>query len=283
MPPLLGTVHVNTSSLVFGKYTFSPAQAVVTLSPHEVSMAFTEASTCGISILGTLVFFDSEINFDFKPAVAKQPLESALNCLAGRDVRITGTFDLNANISAQGRSGELVKSLEGKVDFSSNNGEIYHYPMLAKIFSVLSVLEIFRGKIPELGGNGFPYHTIVVKGKLHEGKFELEKAYIGGTSLDILAQGEIDLVAKNMDLVVLVAPFSTINWIISHIPLVSSIMGGTLISVPVKVSGDPSNPEVTFLAPSAVGTRLLNLLENILELPVEIISPILPKEKEKQE
>lgn len=280
MPPLLGTIRANSSSLMFGRYNFSPAKSVVTLSPHEVSMAFTEARTCGISVLGTLIFFDSEINFDFKPAAAKQSLESTLNCLAERDVRITGTFDLQADIRSQGKSGTLVKSLEGKVDFSSNEGKIYHYPIIAKIFSVLSVLEIFRGKLPDLGGNGFSYHTIVVKGKLHQGKFELEKAYIGGTSVDIIAQGVVDLAAQKVDLVVLVAPFSTINWIIRHIPLVSSIMGGTLISVPVKVSGDPANPEVTFLAPSAVGTRLLNLLENILELPVEIISPILPKEQE---
>jgi hypothetical protein len=280
MTPLLGTIRVNASSLMFGRYDFSPARSIVTLSPHEVSMAFTEANTCGISILGTLVFFNSEINFDFKPAAVKQPLESTLNCLAGRDVRITGTFDLKANIRSQGKSGTLIKSLEGNVDFTSSEGKIYHYPILAKIFSFLSVLEIFRGKLPELGGNGFSYHTIVVKGKLHQGKFELEKAYIGGTSIDIIAQGEVDMTAQKVDLVVLVAPFSTINWIIRHIPLVSSIMGGTLISVPVKVSGDPSNPDVTFLAPSAVGTRLLNLLENILELPVEIISPILPKEQE---
>ena len=155
--------------------------------------------------------------------------------------------------------------------------------MLAKIFSVLSVLEIFRGRLPELGGNGFPYHTMVIKGHLHQGKFLLEKAYIGGSSLDLIAEGEIDLAARKLDLVVLVAPFSTINWIIRHIPLVGKIMGGTLISVPTKVSGDLDNPDVTFLAPSAVGTRLLDLLENILKLPVEIISPILPKEKEKQE
>ncbi len=283
MPPFLGVVRVNSLSLLFGKYTFSPAKAVVTLSPHQVSMAFTEAKTCGISILGTLAFSGADVNFDFKPASAKQPLESTLDCLAGKDVRITGTFDLSGNIRAQGKSGTLVKSLEGKVDFTSKDGKIYHYPVLAKIFSVLSVLEIFRGRLPELGGNGFPYHAMAVKGKIHEGKFLLEKAYIGGKSLDIIAEGEVDLAAQKLDLVVLVAPFSTINWIIRHIPLVSSIMGGTLVSVPVKVSGDPSNPDVTFLAPSAVGRRLLDLLENILELPVKIIEPILPKDKEKQE
>ncbi|HYA87030.1 MAG TPA: AsmA-like C-terminal domain-containing protein [Nitrospirota bacterium] len=283
LPPLLGTVRVNSSFLLFGRYNFTPVKAVVTLSPHKASMVFTEARTCGISIPGTLIFSGSEIIFDFKPIAAKQPLEPTLTCLPGITARETGTFDLRADIRSHGQSGTLVKSLEGQVDFTSNEGKLYHYPVLAKIFSVLSVLEIFRGKLPEVGGNGFPYHTMVIKGKLREGKFELEEAYIHGTSVDIIAQGQVDLAAQKMDLVVLVAPFSTINWIISHIPLVGSIMGGTLVSVPVKVSGDPSNPDVTYLAPSAVGTRLLNLLENILELPVKIVSPILPKEQEKKE
>jgi hypothetical protein len=51
-----------------------------------------------------------------------------------------------------------------------------------------------------------------------------------------------------------VASFSTINWIIRHITLVGKIMGGALISIQVKVSGDLDNPDVTLLAPSAVGT-----------------------------
>ena len=282
IPPLLGTVRVNSSSLLFGRYNFTPVKAVVTFNPHEVSMAFTEARICGISILGTLAFSGSEISFDFKSTAAKQPLEPTLSCLPGITGRETGTYDLMAEIRSQGQSGTLVKSLEGQVDFTSNEGKIYHYPVLAKIFSGLSVLEIFRGKLPELGGNGFPYHTMVIKGKLHQGKFEVDEAYIRGTSLDIIAQGEVDLAEQKLDLVVLVAPFSTINWVIRHIPLVNSIMSGTLITVPVKVTGDPSNPDVTFLAPSAVGTRLLTLLQNILELPVEIISPLLPKEQEQK-
>ncbi len=283
MPPLLGVVNAHAASLAFGRFIFSPARAVVSLSPHQVNLAFTEAKTCGLSLSGTLGFSGEDIHFDFKPQAAKQPLEPTMDCLAGQDIHVTGTFDLNADILAQGKSGALLPSLEGTIDFASKDGKIYRYPVLAKIFSVLSVLEIFRGKLPELGGNGFPYHTMVVKGRLHQGKFLLEKAYIGGSSLDLIAEGEIDLAARKLDLVVLVSPFSTINWIIRHIPLVGKIMGGTLISVPTKVAGDLDNPDVTFLAPSAVGTRLLDLLKNILKIPVEIISPILPKEKEKKE
>jgi hypothetical protein len=48
------------------------------------------------------------------------------------------------------------------------------------------------------------------------------------------------------------------------------------------VSGDLSDPDVVFLSPTAVGGRVLKLLENVIKLPVTIISPILPKEKEEE-
>jgi hypothetical protein len=123
---------------------------------------------------------------------------------------------------------------------------------------------------------------MALRGDIHKGVFTVEKAYIGGKSIDIIAEGEVDLGKQKVELVVLVAPFSTINWIIRHIPLVGKIMGGTLISIPVRVSGDLKDPDVVFLSPTAVGSRVLRLLENIIKLPVEIISPILPKDKEQK-
>jgi hypothetical protein len=280
-PIIRGMVQFKSSSVTYGRYTFSPVKAIATLGPDGVSAAITEAKVCGIAIPGTLTVSHGDIQMGFKPAVSKQDLDPAMTCLSGADVNMTGTFNLNADISAQGKSGALLSSLEGKVNFRSKNGKIYRYPVLTKIFSLLSVTEIFRGRLPQLGGSGFPYHSMAVQGDLHQGKFTIEKAYIGGSSLDIIAQGDVDIAGKKMDLVVLVAPFSTINWIIRHIPLVGKMMGGTLISIPVKVSGDLADPDVTFLAPSAVGSRILELMKNIVELPVQIISPILPKEKEK--
>jgi hypothetical protein len=123
---------------------------------------------------------------------------------------------------------------------------------------------------------------MAIRGDIHKGVFTLEKAYIGGQSVDIIAEGEIDLGKQKMDLVVLVAPFSSLNWIIRHTPIVGTIMGGTLISIPVRVSGNIADPDVVFLSPTAVGKRILNILENIIKLPVDIVSPLMPKEKEEK-
>jgi hypothetical protein len=282
IPPIRGDLRADSSYVKFGRFTFAPAHAIITVDPDRVNMAFTDTKTCGISIPGSLLISRERISFAFTPAAKKEALGPTINCLTSKDINITGDYELSSSIRAEGAGKEILSSLEGRVDFKARDGKIYRYPILQKILSVLSVLEVFRGRTPELGGSGFPYHSMALRGDIHKGKFTVEKAYIGGQSLDIIAEGEIDLVTQKMDIVVLVAPFSTLNWIIRNTPIIGKIMGGTLLSIPVRVSGDLANPDVVFLSPTAVGKRILDIMENIIKLPVDIISPTLPKENEQE-
>jgi hypothetical protein len=285
LPPVRGDITADSAYVKFGRFTFAPAHAVITVEPDTVNMEFTHTRTCDIAMPGSLLVSRESVSFTFTPTAEKETLGYTIACLSGLNIHITGEYDLTSNFHAQGTPKDILSSLEGRVDFKARDGKIYHYPILQKIFSVLSVLDLFRGRTPELGGSGFPYHSMAVRGDIHKGIFTLEKAYIGGQSLDIIAEGEVDLGKHTVNLVVLVAPFSTINWVIRHTPLLGKLMSGTLISIPVRVSGDLSDPDVVFLSPTAVGTRILRLLENIVELPVDIISPILPngtKQENKQ-
>jgi hypothetical protein len=278
IPPIRGDLRANSKYVKFGRFTFAPAHAIITVAPEKVNMEFFDTKTCGISLPGSILISRESISFVFNPAAKKETLGPTVDCLAGKKIDITGDYGLNAHIQGQGTSDQLLSSLEGRIDFTAKNGKIYRYPTLQKIFSVLSVLEIFRGRTPEIGGSGFPYHSMAVRGDIHKGVFTIEKAYIGGQSLDIIATGEVDLGKQQVDLIVLAAPFSTLNWLIRNTPIIGKIMGGTLISVPVHVTGALGNPDVIFLSPTAVGSRILNILENIIKLPVDIISPLLQKE-----
>jgi hypothetical protein len=282
MPPIRGDLRADSSYVTFGRFIFAPAHSVITVDPDWVNMEFTDTRTCDISIPGSLLISRESISFTFTPTAKKETLGYTISCLTGMDVHVTGEYDLTSRFQSHGKGMDILSSLEGRVDFKARNGKIYRYPTLQKILSVLSVLEIFRGRAPDLGGSGFPYNSMALRGDIHKGVFTVEKAYIGGKSIDIIAEGEVDLGKQKVELVVLVAPFSTINWVIRHIPLVGKIMGGTLISIPVRVSGDLKDPDVVFLSPTAVGSRVLRLLENIIKLPVDIISPILPKDKEQK-
>ena len=280
--PIRGDFTADSVYVKFGRFTLAPAHAVITVDPGRVGMEFNNTGTCGISLAGAAIMSGETMSFTFTPSAKAKPLGPTIDCLTGKELQITGDYDLTANIQSHGTGTDMLSSLEGRVDFKARKGKIYRYPTLQKVLSVLSVLEIFRGRIPDIGGSGFPYNSMALRGNIHKGVFTVEKAYIGGKSLDILAEGEVDLAKQKIDVVVLVAPFSSLNWLIRHTPLLGTIMGGTLISIPTRVSGDLTNPDVVFLSPTAVGSRIVNLLKNIVTLPVTIISPILPKEKEKK-
>jgi hypothetical protein len=112
---------------------------------------------------------------------------------------LEGTFDLNSHHHE--RQGRACSLLLGGIDFKAGT-EVYRYPALAKIFSVLSVTEIFRGRAPSWAGSTT---FLAVKRPAWE--------QIGGESIhrrffSASYQGSVDIAGKKEDLVVLIS-FST--------------------------------------------------------------------------
>jgi hypothetical protein len=282
IPPIRGDLRADSAYVKFGRFTLAPAHAIVTVDPEKVGMEFNNTKTCGISLAGAVLVSRESISFTFAPSAKQAPLGPTIDCLTGKELHITGDYDLTAQIQSQGTITTMLSALEGRVDFKARKGKIYQYPTLSKVLSVLSVLEVFRGRTPEIGGSGLPYNSMALRGDIHQGVFTIEKAYIGTKSIDIIAEGEVDLGKQKIDVVVLVAPFSSINWLIRHTPILGKIMGGTLISIPTRVSGDLTNPDVVILSPTAVGSRILKMFENIIKAPVELVSPLFSTEKDKE-
>jgi hypothetical protein len=93
--------------------------------------------------------------------------------------------------------------------------------------------------------------------------------------MGIACEGDIDLVAKEMNLLILVAPFKTVDRIVEILPLIGGVLGGKLISIPFRAKGDLIDPNVYALPPTAVGSGILGILERTLKLPLTIIQPII--------
>ena len=193
-----------------------------------------------------------------------------------------GNFDLSGKLFAMSNSKEVGKVLNGNLKFNAKDGRIYRYGILAKIFALLNVTEIFRGKLPDVAKEGFAYNSIKAEGKIENGKFMFKEFVIDGSSMTIVCEGYIDLIREKMDLVVLVAPFKTVDYIIKHIPLVNHILGGKLVSIPFRVKGNPADPDVIPLSPTAIGAGVFGILKRTLQLPIKIFQPILPDQNKKE-
>jgi len=278
---LKGDLRVKSDNFTYENYTWQPLYTDISFDNAETSILIKKADLCGIRFPGILKVTSDELELYLSPIATNQNLEPTITCLTDKPNLADGTFNLNGEIMTKARPADVLNSLSGNLEFKAEQGRIYRFGMLAKIFSLLNVTEIYRGEVPDLAGKGFAYDSMSANAIFEDGKLVIEESSIDSPSMGIACAGKIKLAKKKMDLTVLVAPFKTVDRIVKHIPLVGNILGGTLVSLPFRATGDLDDPDVIPLSPTAVGSGLLGILERTLKLPITIIQPVLPKPKEK--
>jgi len=274
--PMQGILRVKSDYFTYGSFTWSPFHADISFSDDGISVSVTEANLCGISTPGIMKVSPEGFLLDVKPVSKNQELNPTLACLWDKKGLMSGNFDLGGNFRGRGKYEELARSLRGDGEFLANDGRIYRFGVLAKMFALLNVTEIFMGKLPDLAKEGFAYDSMEAKGNLHDGKLTVKGGIVDSPSMKIIWQGDIDLITKKLDLTVLVAPLKTADRIIEKIPWVGEVLGGTLISIPIKITGDIRDPTVIPLSASAVGSEILGIMKRILRLPIKVI-PLAPE------
>ena len=275
--PLKGIVRVESEYVKYGGFTWRPVRANITFDPETTRIEITRANLCGIDTPGVLEISPKGVELRTKPKAKDKDLHEVLICLS--DTRdISGHFSFNADVSGKEKAEALARSLKGTMELEAKNGRISRWALLAKIFEVLSPTGLLR--IPDLTKEGFLYYTIKAEGNLQDGKIAIKEALVDASSADLVFNGEIDLIDRKVDAVVLVLPFRTIDRIINFIPLVRYILAGRLVAIPVRVSGDLDKPDVIPFSPSAVGAGLLDTVKRIFDLPFHLIQPLLLREKQ---
>lgn len=270
--PLTGLLRLSFDRLDYGRYSFTPFRAEVQLRPGVVKLETSEAKLCGVSLPGELLIGSDKVSLLVRPNAVKEPLEPAIVCLGGKKAIIDGVFNLGGELRAEGSRDALVRSLRGNVEFDAREGRIYRFDVVSKIFSVINVTEIYRGQLPDLANQGCAYDSITVKAGVEEGKLNLEEAVVDGRCMKMVWSGTLDFVSQKLDMVVLLAPLRTFERLIGYVPLIGSIFEG-VISIPVKVSGDLSDPSIVPMSPSALGSKLVGIMKQVLRAPLKIMSP----------
>jgi hypothetical protein len=278
---LLGSLKVECDNFTYDEFTWRPVHADISFNKTDTSILIKEANLCGIQFPGMLKVSSDAFEFYTNPIAKNQNLQSTITCLTDKEHLADGTFNLSGELMTKARPTDFLKSLSGNLDFSADQGRIYRFGMLAKIFALLNVTEIYRGAVPDLAGEGFAYDSMSADAVFEDGKLIIRESAIDSPSMGIACAGDINLVKKKVDLTVLVAPFKTVDRIVKLIPLVGNILGGTLVSIPFRAKGKLEDPDVIPLSPTAVGAGLLGILQRTLELPITIIQPVLPAPKEK--
>jgi hypothetical protein len=271
--PIQGTVRLKSEYFNYERFTWFPFHADITFAQNEIDVKFVQAKLCHISTPGSLKITPQDVSLDFDFAARDQELNPSILCISGQGSDYTGRFDLLAKIKARGKEDKLLQSLNGNLEFTARDGRIRRSVPLQRVFAYLNVTKSLRGQLPDMTRDEFIYNSITAKGTFEDGKAILNEAILDSPSMQIISQGYLDYIRNEIDLLILVAPFKTVDWVVKKIPLVRRVLQGTLIAVPVKVTGDLADPKVSPMSASAVGSSLLGVLKRTLELPVTVIEP----------
>jgi hypothetical protein len=269
-------VDVDLAQLSWRDLTWGPVKARLDFGPDKPVVRVDEANLCGIKAPGRWEIDGENLDMDVTLEGKALDVTTVAACVARQQQAMTGTLDLSGQVSGRGRPDELVTVLHGPLEMTFTNGLIRQGKTLARILEVLNVTEIVKGRLPSLGSEAFAYRTIVVQGEFGQGKLLIKKIQMDGETLDVLGQGEIDLVGKTVAVELLAAPFKTVDTVVKNIPGVNYLMAGSLVAIPISVRGPLDDPQVKVLSAASVGSSLLRLGERTIKSPLRLIEKFTP-------
>jgi uncharacterized protein YhdP len=134
----------------------------------------------------------------------------------------------------------------------------------------------FDVAFPDLDKEPFPFRSISGRGTVEGQTLVSDELIIQSSLFTIGGNGRVDFENRTIDargLVSVRTPGATIT---RRIPVVGSILGGSILAIPVRVTGSLERPNVTYLSPADVGAELLRMPVRILGLPLEAIRLFTP-------
>jgi hypothetical protein len=271
--PLKGKVQLRSDEFRYSDLAWRPFVATISFSQGRLAIVVTDATLCGISTPGVITLFPEQVRVDVELAAKDQKLGSTFTCFGDKEELVTGTFDVHGRLTGEGANQDLLQSLEGGLGFAAKKGRIHRYGVLAKVIAFVNLTEIFKGKIPDVVEKGFAYNSITAKGDIKQGQLLVKECVLDGASMEIVCEGNLGLFDKKLDLKLLVAPFKTVDSVVKRIPGLGYILGGSLVSIPVKVTGTLTDPRVTYLDVSEVESGLVGIMKKAFKYPVKILYP----------
>jgi len=270
-------IHVSTDYFSAGGWTAAPARADIIVKEGITRITVKEAVICGVNVTGRVTIAPDRVGLDFHPEARRQDLRASMACLSGDEKRMTGAFDLAGRLDAAGAGQSLLDKLQGQFAFTATEGRLYQNSLTVRILSYLNLTELLRGSFPDPGEEGVPYASIVLRGIVRHGLVTLNEAVLISPTIDLAGKGSITLADRTMDVIVLATPFTTVASLVKKIPLLGTILGDSVVSIPIRVSGPIDNPKFTSIPPSAVSDEVIGLMSRTLSLPFTVMEPLMPK------
>jgi len=269
-------VKFDITKLTRKNLTWEPVEGTVTFDRDRTEIRLAGAKLCGINSPGRFSFSEDEFSLDLNLAGKGLDVATSYTCLTEGRVRATGSLDFSSKVTAEGKMHELVKNLKGPLQLTLSNGVIKQAEWVSRTLEVLNVTEIVKGRLPDLRTQGFAYTTMTLQGEFKNGKLIIHELFMDGETLELVGYGEIDLEDETLEVQLLAAPLKTVDTVVKYIPGVNYLLGGSLVAIPVSITGTLDDPQVEVMSASAVSSSLYNLAKRTIAAPFKLIEQINP-------
>lgn len=187
---------------------------------------------------------------------------------------VKGRAGGSAEIMCEGTTpDELLRTMDGKVTVYSRDGVIKKWNLISKIFGLLNVYDLLRGKL-RLTSEGLPYSKMGATFTVSKGIFHTENLLLDSPSMVMTGKVDLDMPARTVDGKIAVSPLVAIDRTIDKIPLIRSIFREKdqgFLYVEYDVKGPLSDPQLSSSYATSIPSRALGILRNILQLPMGVL------------
>ncbi|OGP91291.1 MAG: hypothetical protein A2156_04830 [Deltaproteobacteria bacterium RBG_16_48_10] len=217
------------------------------------------------------------IRFEMKPRISNMEAKAFLRNLFQKGeeqkVLLTGRVHIDkVELRGEGENFQKVKeSLNGRLRLEVEHGVIEKFNILAKIFSILNVSQLFMGRFPDLTTKGLPYHQIMANIQFKDGVAFIDDFLVDSDAIKITIFGKIDLGKNLIDAKIGVHPLVTVDTVLSKVPIAGYILTGkdkAFLSYYYEVRGELDDPRIEAVPIKGLGEGFLGIIRRLLETPL---------------
>jgi len=271
--PVAGRIYVRMGYLEYKGRRVAPVLVSLALEHERARLDVAEAQVCGLEVPLQIEATPGRYDAAVTIHAAGEDLDKIARCLSGSGVLISGALDLDAKLRTQGAPEELVRNLQGTVKLHAEKGRVHKFGLLANLLAYVKGVGLLEKDSPGLDRQAFPYRELDVDARIEGGKVNIDESAFRSDALGLVATGSIEIPDPKTQLTVLVAPFGQVDKMLGSIPIVGYLTGGSIISLPVQISGDIRDPLVVPLDPRALASRVLGVFERTFKLPEHMLAP----------
>jgi hypothetical protein len=271
-----GLVKLKLNSFSAEHLTLSALQVKTELSSSSIKAEIERATVCGIDTTGQVDVEGSDVRIDFRFAAKDADLGPTTVCLTSQANETKGTYTLTARLSGRGDRTQLRSSLKGDFNFSARDGAFVRAAAVDEAFDYLNHSGDFDISFPDLDKQAFSFQTLSAKGTISGEKIFHDEIVIRASPLTITVQGGLDLESRQVDFKGLVSVALPAHQVLKRIPIVGTLVGGSLVGIPLRMRGSLEHPEISYLSLADVGGELINLPMRILGMPLDAIKVFVP-------